>query len=75
MIVYRTSTSGRVLRQIAHHAVALLRRSDDHVDEGLGAVVAGGLLVSTIFTIVLVPLVLSVVMRDRRQATEAREGS
>jgi HAE1 family hydrophobic/amphiphilic exporter-1 len=33
---------------------------------GLGAVVAGGLLVSTIFTIVLVPLVLSFAMRDER---------
>ena len=31
---------------------------------GLGAVVAGGLLVSTIFTIVLVPLVMSLVVRD-----------
>jgi HAE1 family hydrophobic/amphiphilic exporter-1 len=32
---------------------------------GLGAVVAGGLLVSTLFTIVLVPLILSVVTRNR----------
>ena len=32
---------------------------------GLGAVVAGGLLVSTLFTIVLVPLVMSVVVRDK----------
>jgi HAE1 family hydrophobic/amphiphilic exporter-1 len=35
---------------------------------GLGAVVAGGLLVSTFFTIVLVPLVLSVVLKDARKA-------
>ncbi|MFZ9880746.1 MAG: efflux RND transporter permease subunit [Phycisphaerales bacterium] len=41
---------------------------------GLGAVVAGGLLVSTIFTIVLVPLVLSFVLRDARPVSEAREG-
>ncbi len=32
---------------------------------GLGAVVAGGLLVSTIFTIVLVPMVMAVVVRDK----------
>ena len=31
---------------------------------GLGAVVAGGLLVSTIFTILVVPLVMAVVVRD-----------
>ena len=31
---------------------------------GLGAVVAGGLLVSTVFTIVLVPMVMAVVVRD-----------
>ena len=35
---------------------------------GLGAVVAGGLLVSTIFTIVVVPLVMAVVVRDERAA-------
>ena len=35
---------------------------------GLGAVVAGGLLVSTIFTIVLVPLVLSLVLRAPKVA-------
>jgi HAE1 family hydrophobic/amphiphilic exporter-1 len=31
---------------------------------GLGAVVAGGLFVSTIFTIFVVPLVMAVVVRD-----------
>jgi HAE1 family hydrophobic/amphiphilic exporter-1 len=31
---------------------------------GLAAVVAGGLLVSSLFTIILVPLLMSVVVRD-----------
>lgn len=35
---------------------------------GLAAVVAGGLLVSSIFTIVLVPLLMSAVVRDKRAA-------
>jgi HAE1 family hydrophobic/amphiphilic exporter-1 len=35
---------------------------------GLGAVVAGGLLVSTIFTIVVVPLVMAVLVRDEQAA-------
>jgi HAE1 family hydrophobic/amphiphilic exporter-1 len=37
---------------------------------GLGAVMGGGLLVSTIFTIVVVPLVMSVVVRDRAGGAE-----
>ena len=35
---------------------------------GLGAVMGGGLLVSTVFTIVVVPLVMAIVMRGRREA-------
>ncbi len=36
---------------------------------GLGAVMGGGLLVSTVFTIVVVPLVMAVLVRDRPDAT------
>jgi HAE1 family hydrophobic/amphiphilic exporter-1 len=32
---------------------------------GLGAVMGGGLIVSTVFTIVVVPLVMAVLVRDR----------
>ncbi len=35
---------------------------------GLGAVLGGGLLVSTVFTIAVVPLVMAVLVRDRRVA-------
>jgi hydrophobic/amphiphilic exporter-1 (mainly G- bacteria), HAE1 family len=56
-----TSVTGLIPLIIAPGAGSELYR-------GLGAVVAGGLLVSTIFTIVLVPLVMSLVVRDKPAA-------
>ena len=37
---------------------------------GLGAVVVGGLVVSTIFTLILVPVLLSFLMKDEVKHTE-----
>ena len=37
---------------------------------GLGAVVVGGLVVSTIFTLILVPVLLSFLMKDEVKQTE-----
>jgi HAE1 family hydrophobic/amphiphilic exporter-1 len=42
---------------------------------GLGAVIGGGLLVSTIFTIVVVPMVMSLVVRDRPSAAGGEQPS
>lgn len=56
-----TSVSGLIPLIIAPGAGSELYR-------GLGAVVAGGLLVSTIFTIVLVPMVMAALVRDRPPA-------
>jgi HAE1 family hydrophobic/amphiphilic exporter-1 len=38
---------------------------------GLGAVMGGGLLVSTIFTIVVVPLVMALLVRERKVVAHA----
>ena len=42
---------------------------------GLGAVIGGGLLVSTIFTIVVVPMVMSLVVRDKPSAAGGEQPS
>ena len=50
--------------------------SGSELYRGLGAVVVGGLAVSTVFTLVLVPVVLSVLfeLRDPRAVRRVREG-
>ena len=44
-------------------AAVLMPGSGSELYRGLGAVVVGGLVVSTVFTLVLVPLLLSTAMR------------
>ena len=48
--------------------LVLMPGSGSELYRGLGAVVVGGLTVSTIFTIILVPVVLSVVFSVRGRA-------
>ena len=50
--------------------LVLMPGSGSELYRGIGSVVVGGLLVSTLFTIVLVPLFMNVLMRRRMMAAE-----
>ncbi|WOO43001.1 efflux RND transporter permease subunit [Rubellicoccus peritrichatus] len=53
--------------------LVFLPGSGSELYRGLGAVVVGGLLVSTIFTLILVPIVLSFILRDEHHEGEDKD--
>jgi HAE1 family hydrophobic/amphiphilic exporter-1 len=50
--------------------LVLMPGAGSELYRGLGAVVVGGLVVSTIFTLILVPVLLSFLMKDEVKHTE-----
>jgi HAE1 family hydrophobic/amphiphilic exporter-1 len=53
--------------------LVLMPGSGSELYRGLGAVVVGGLLVSTIFTLILVPIVLSLLFNIREKLAAAKD--
>ena len=51
--------------------LVLMPGAGSELYRGLGAVVVGGLIVSTIFTLILVPVLLSFLMKDEVKKTES----